>query len=127
MPIEKYLSVFVKNKVGCLSDLATALEEAAIGIRAMSTVDDVDWAIVGLIVDDIEKAKKTLTDRGWNFGESTVLAIEVANKPGTLADIVGKLAEHNINIVHTFATAAGDRSLVVLMTTDNKKAAEILG
>ncbi len=127
MALEKYISVFVKNKVGSLSELATALEEATVGIHAISSVDDVDWAIVGLIVDNPERAKEILAARGWNFGESSVLSIELPNRAGALAGVARKLAAHNINIVHTYATAAGELSRVVLMTTDNKKAEEILG
>ncbi len=126
MPIEKHLSVFVKSRVGSLNELCTALSEAHINIRAMNTVDDVDWAIVGLIVDDIDKARSVLEDLDLRVGESTILTVELENQPGSIADVTRKLTDSNINIVHTFVSAAGQRSLLVLMTTDNKRAAEIL-
>lgn len=126
MALETQLSVFIKNQIGSLHELCMRLSQAGINIRAISTVDDVAYGIVGLIVDDFEKTKALLREMDLKFGESTVLTIELENKPGVLDAILQKLAAENVNIVHTYATAAGDRSLLVLLTTDNKKAEKVL-
>jgi hypothetical protein len=49
------------------------------------------------------------------------------NKPGQIAKITKKLSEQHINIDYASLTAEGEHCLLVLMTTDNKKANEILG
>ncbi len=126
MPLEKQLSVFVKNQVGSLSGLCEALSRENINIRGVTTLEDVEWGIIGLIVDDFDKAKATLERLNYKFGESMVLTLELENKPGALAEVSRKLAEQNINVVHAYATAAGDRSMIVLLTTDNKRAEQIL-
>ncbi len=126
MPIEKQLSVFVENKVGSLRDLSAGLSKANINIKAMCIVDDLDWGIMRLIVDDYEKTKDTLHELGLMFGESNVVAVELENHPGALSELANTLAKKNINIENAFATAAGDRSLVVLTTTNDKKASQIL-
>ncbi len=126
MPLEKQISIFVKNKVGSLSELCTGLAKDGVNVRAMYTVEDIDWGIVGLIPDNLEKAKETLQKLGYRFGENTVLTVERDNEPGMLAKIATQLTENNINIVQTFATAAGSRSLIVLLTTDDKKAEQVL-
>ena len=126
MPIEKQLSVFVQNKVGSLRDLSAGLSKANINIKAMSIVDELDWGIMRIIVDDHEKAKDTLHKLGLMFGESNVLAVELENHPGALSELASTLAKKNINIENAFATASGDRSLVVLTTTNDKKASQIL-
>lgn len=126
MPLEKQLSVFVPNEVGSLSQLCEILAGEQINVRGLSTVDDVEWGIIGLIVEDLEKTKATLSRHDFKFGESTVLTVELDNKPGQLAHVAKRLAEHNINIVHAYATAAGNKSMIVLLTTDNKRADEIL-
>lgn len=54
------------------------------------------------------------------------MTIELENKPGALAEVIKPLSENNINIVHTFLTGVGRRSLLVLHTTDNKKADAII-
>lgn len=127
MALETQISVFVKNRVGMLNELCTALSVANINIRGLSTVVESDWAIVGLIVDDTNKTKEVLHKQNLNFGESTVLTVPMDNKPGQIAKITKKLSEQHINIVHATLTAEGEHSLLVLMTTDNNKANEILG
>lgn len=127
MSLETHISVFVKNKIGALNELCSTLSEANVNIRALSTADEVDWAIVGLIVDDLTRTREILKQQNYNFGESKVLTLMMENKPGQLARITKKLSEQNINIVYAAMTAVGQRSLLVLMTTDNKKADEILG
>lgn len=127
MPIEKQLSVFVQNKVGSLGELSESLSRAGINIRAFSIVDDLDWGIVRVIVDNPDRAKEILHKLGLMYGESAVLTVELDNHPGALADLATRLAKKKINIESAYATAAGDRSLVVLATTDDKKANGVLG
>lgn len=127
MALETQISVFLKNRVGVLNELCTALSEAGINIRGLSTVVEAEWAIVGLIVDDADKTKEVLHKQDLNFGEATVLTIPMDNTPGQIAKITKKLSEQHINIVHASLTAEGQRCLLVLMTTDNKKANEIVG
>ncbi len=110
-----------------LNELCTAISEANINIRGLSSVVEADWAIVGLIVDDANKTKEVLHKQNLKFGESTVLTVPMDNKPGQIAKIAKKLSEQHINIVHASLTAEGEHCLLVLMTTDNKKANEILG
>jgi hypothetical protein len=127
MALETLFSVFVKNRVGMLNELCTAISEANINIRGFSTVVEADWAIVSLIVDDANKTKEVLHKQNLKFGESTVLTVGMDNKPGQIAKITKKLSEQHINIDHATLTAEGEHCLLVLMTTDNRKANEILG
>lgn len=110
-----------------LSELCSAISEANINIRGLSTVVESDSAIVGLIVDDVDKAKEVLHEQDLKFGESTVLTVSMDNIPGQIARITKKLSERHIDIVNAALTAEGEHCLLVLMTTDNKKANEILG
>ena len=127
MALETQFSVFVMNRVGMLNELCAAISEANINIRGLSTVVEADWAIVALIVDDANKTKEVLHEQNLKFGESTVLTVRMDNKPGQIAKITKELSEHNINIVNATLTAEGKDCLLVLMTTDNKKANQILG
>ncbi|MFQ5638688.1 MAG: ACT domain-containing protein [bacterium] len=126
MAIEKQLSIFVQNKVGSLEELCENLSKANINIRAFSIVDDLDWGIVRIIVDDPEKAKEILHKLGLMYGEGNVLTVELKNHPGTLAELAHKLSQKKINIENAFATATGSGSFLVLSTTDDKKAQSIL-
>ncbi len=127
MPLEKQLSVFVQNKVGTLGELSIALANANINIKALSIVDDLDWGIVRLIVDEPEKAKEILHKLGLMYGEGQVVTVMLENHPGALAELADKLGKKKINIEQAFATTSGDVSLIVLSTTDDKKASSVVG
>ena len=127
MPLEKQLSVFVQNKVGTLGELCRALAKANINIKAFSIVDDLDWGIVRLIVDEPEKAKEILHKLGLMYGEGQVVTVMLENHSGALAELADKLGKKKINIEQAFATSSGDVSLIVLSTTDNKKASSVVG
>jgi len=127
MPLEKQLSVFVQNKVGSLGDLSTALAKANINIKALSIVDDLDWGIVRLVVDEPEKAKEILHQLGLMYGEGQVVTCMLENHPGALAELADKLGKKKINIEQAFVTTSGDVSLIVLSTTDDKKASSVVG
>ncbi len=127
MPLEKQLSVFVQNKVGSLGELSIALAKANINIKAFSIVDDLDWGIVRLIVDEPEKAKEILHKLGLMYGEGQVVTVMLENHSGALAELADKLGKKKINIEQAFATTSGDASLIVLSTTDDKKASSVLG
>ena len=127
MALNKQLSIFVQNKVGSLGELSSALAKAEINIKAISIFDDLEWGIVRLIVDDPEKAKEILHKLGFMYGEGQVVTVELEDHPGALADLADKLAKKKINIEQAFATATQGRSLVVLSTTDDKKANAAIG
>ncbi len=127
MPLEKQLSVFVQNKVGTLGELCRALAKASINIKAFSIVDDLDWGIVRLIVDEPEKAKEILHKLGLMYGEGQVLTVMLENHPGALAELADKLGKKKINIEQAFVTTSGEESLIVLSTTDDKKANSVVG
>ena len=60
----RQISVFLHNKPGQLSAICRALADADINIAALSLADTSDFGIVRLIVDDHEKAKAVLAEKG---------------------------------------------------------------
>lgn len=126
MAIEKQLSVFVRNKVGSLGELCSELARVKVNIKAISIIDDLEWGIVRLIVDQTDKTKDVLHHLGLMYGESQVLTVELENHPGALAELAGTLAKKKVNIEQAYATATGKGSLLVLSTTDDKKANNLL-
>lgn len=126
MALSKQFSIFVQNKVGSLGEICNAFSKAELNIKAISIIDDLEWGIVKLIVDDEDKAKEILHNLGLMYGENPVLTIEMQNHPGVLAKIAENLAKKKINIEQAYATGTGEGSLLVLSTTDDKKANSVL-
>ena len=60
--------------------------------------------------------------------ETDVLSIETASQPGVLGKIAERLAEAEVNIEYTYLAAGreADKGLIILRTSDVKKARRIL-
>ncbi len=126
MPLMKQLSVFVENKVGTLQELCTELANVGANILGVLIVDEQDWSVVRIVVDDVPKAKTALQETGYVFGESEVLAVELENSPGALAEFSGKLAKESINVEFSYVSCIGPKAMVILSTSNNKKASKVI-
>lgn len=120
----KQLSVFVENKKGKLKDIVNAISGSNVNIRAMSIADTKDYGILRLIVSDIEKAKKALTD-DCLASVNEVIAVGLNDEAGSLADILNILGENDIDIDYLYAfTARTDNGAYVVLRVEDTNAAE---
>jgi len=126
MTIMKQLSVFVENKIGTLEELCQELANAGANILGVLLVDEKDWSVIRIVVDDVPKAKSALQNTGYVFGESEVIAIELDNNPGALASFAGKLTKENINVEFAYVSCLGPKAMVIMSTSNNKKAYKLL-
>jgi len=109
------LSVFIENKSGRLADVTRALENNNINIRALSIADTIDYGLLRLIVNDPMAAKAALGNAGFTVTLTEVLAIEIPDKPGGLANIIDILAEGGLNIeyMYAFVGTSGENAIVI--------------
>ena len=97
------IAVFLENKSGRLAAITKALSDNNINIRALSVADTADFGILRLIVDDTEKATRVLKEEGFTIGKGVVIAVEVADKPGGLANVLSVLHEAGLNVEYMYA------------------------
>lgn len=109
------ISVFLENKSGRLADVARTLAANNVNIRALSIADTIDYGLLRLIVNDPQLATKVLTDDGFTVTSTEVLAIEVPDRPGGLAGIIGILSGKGLNIeyMYAFVGRSGEQAIVV--------------
>ncbi len=112
----KQLSVFLENKPGQLLLPCRLLADAGINIVTLSLADTTQFGILRLIVREWERAKTLLEAGGCVVKVTEVLALEVCNRPGCLAEIVRLLDRAGLNIeyLYAFALQRQDRALLVL-------------
>lgn len=125
----KQLSVFVENKQGALSDVVALLSENGINMRAISIADTQDFGVLRMIVQDCEKAKAVLKAEKVIVAVNEVVAVELADKPGALSEVLKVLSGGGVNVeyMYAFVNPVKQRSAcVVLRATDNEKAAGLL-
>jgi len=128
MEIVTQLSVFLANEPGTLAAVCDELSANDINIFALTISDTVDHAVVRMVVSDTRTALNMFEERGVLTIENSVLMIENSNKPGALSKIAGKLAKAKINIEYGYlASKPGEKTgLLILRTSDTKKAAKVL-
>lgn len=111
----KQISVFLENKSGRLAQVCRVLGEHNINIRALSIADTTDFGILRLIVNDPDMAYQVLKKAGFTVSSTEVIAVEVPDRPGGLADVLAVLKEADINIeyLYAFVQKASHAALVV--------------
>ncbi len=127
MKVEQ-ISIFIENKSGRLAEVAGALGEAGINIRALSLADTSDFGILRLIVNDGEKAKQILKEKGFTVSKTEVVAIEVPDRPGGLSEILQSLDNDGINVeyMYAFVERCGENAVIIFRFDETEKAIECL-
>jgi len=127
MKVEQ-ISVFLENKAGRLTEVTRTLAEAGVNIRALSLADTSDFGILRLIVTDYETAKKALKDNGFTVGKTTVVAVEVPDKPGGLAGILELMSGDGINVeyMYAFVQQSGKNAILIFRFDRTDQAIETL-
>jgi hypothetical protein len=127
MKVEQ-ISVFLENKPGALAEVCQILGEGGINIRALSLADTKDFGIMRLIVNDNEKAKEILGRKGLTVRKTEVVAVEVPDRPGGLADILKILFENRINVeyLYAFVQQTGTNAIIIFRFDETDRAIAVL-
>lgn len=122
------LSVFLENKPGRLSEPCQALARAGINILTLSLADTQQFGILRLILPDWQKAKEALEKAGFVAKVTEVVATEVEDRPGGLADVLKVIEKGGINIeyMYAFTFRRQDRAVLIFRFDDPDKAVEAL-
>lgn len=114
------ISIFLQNKPGAFSEIAKVLSANNINMRAMSIAETSDFGILRIIVDDNEKACGVLKEAGYIFKETPVIAVEVADKPGALVQILDTLAQKEVSMeyMYAFLSRKTDSAYMVIRVDD---------
>jgi hypothetical protein len=98
----KQLSLFLENKSGALSRPVKLLAKAKLNILTLSIADTQHFGILRFVVRDWEKAKRLLEMDGFVVKVSDMVAIEVADEPGGLANILVTLEKARVNLEYMY-------------------------
>ena len=124
----RQISIFLENKPGQLSAICRDLADAGINIATLSLADTADFGIVRMIVDDHEKAKSVLAEKGHVVNVREVIAVCVPDRPGGMAEVMQVLDKAGVNIEYSYAFAfhKGEKAVLVFRFSDNNKAESAL-
>ncbi len=123
----KQIAVFLENQEGRLSDCCKVLKKANVNLQSLSIADTKEFGIVRLITDEVEKAFLALQGAGFLSTVVELVAIEVPDKAGALADELIALGENGVNIEYMYSYAGQDgHANIGFKTSTPEKAMEVL-
>ena len=118
----KQISVFVQNEPGRLLEFTDVLTKAGINMTALNLADVTDYGIVRVIVDDTEQAVAVLKENNYNVIVNDILCVDVTDEPGTLHQILVKLADAGLNISYMYGFSNAGKASLVFKVDDLSKA-----
>ncbi len=122
------ISIFLENKSGRLAEVARVLGRAGINIRALSLADTSDFGILRLIVNDSAKATEVLKAGQFTVSTTQVVAVEVSDRPGGLAQILDILEREKINVeyMYAFVERSSDNAVIIFRFDEIDRAIKAL-
>lgn len=126
--VERQISVFLVNKPGVLAQVTQALADEKVNIKALTLVDSQEHGVLRLVLEDGDRGLEALKRLNIPITETDVLSVELANRPGALADVCNRLAQEHININYAYCTtgAKGGKTYGIFKVSDINKALRIL-
>jgi hypothetical protein len=110
----KQISAWIEDRPGMLGQVAAALGEKRVSIRAfMAAVMD-GRGFVRVVVDKPAAAKRIFAAHGWRTTEDEVVEVTVPDRPGALGDVADRLGAAGINVEYAYVGTAGSARKVNL-------------
>ena len=124
----KQIVISIENSSDRLLEVTRALGEAGINLRALSLVDTGAFGQLRLLVSDVAKTRHILMKMNMPAFVNEVVAVEVADKPGSLSRLLEPLTAAKVHVAYMYAygAAASGKAIMVFRFSDNDQAIEIL-
>ncbi len=124
----KQIVVSIENAPGSLSEVTESLGEAGINLRALNLVDTGAFGQLRLLVSDVATARKILMQMQIPAYVNEVVAAEIEDKPGSLAQLLKPLTAAGVTVIfmYAFITFSNGNAIMVFRFSDNDKAIEVL-
>lgn len=124
----KQISVFIENKKGALAEVTKFMAEHDINLKALSIADTQDFGILRIITDNPDRARDVLRDAGYTAVATSVLAVAIEDKPGSMATVLDVLNDADVAVEYTYAfmSSAPGKAYMIFRVDNNEKATNAL-
>ena len=124
----KQISVFLENRKGRLFDVCSILGAHNINMRAITIAETESFGVLRIVVDKPEEAVEILKENSFTANLTDVVAVEVEDKPGGLAEVLKILADNDVNVeyMYGFIEKFSDKALLVFRFEDTAAAQKVL-
>ncbi len=119
--------VTLRDKPGELARLTQSLALRRINIRALSTERSAQGRTKVYVVTDDNRRTYAALRGNFDFISTELLTASLPDRPGALADLAARLAEHGVNIEVVYTVDKKGGTVELALVTDNPvKAARLL-
>jgi len=100
--------------------LLTILNGASVNILGFVTMDSAEFGTARILVSDTEKAMRLLTEKEYLVRKSSVIGIELEDRPGELDKVLCLIGDMNININYMYLGFRRENSMpITIINTDH--------
>jgi hypothetical protein len=124
----KQITISIENSPGRLYEVTKALGDAGINLRALNLVDTGLFGQLRLLVSDLTKTRRILMEMQMPATINEVVAAEIEDKPGSLAEMLKLLKEAHVNVLYTYAFLgfSENKAIMIFRFSNNDKAIKVL-
>ena len=124
----KQISIFLENSPGRLYQATQALGDAGLNLRSLSICDVSGFGVLRILVSDVAKARRIVMEKQLPARVDNVVAAEISDTPGSLAQILKFLMENDVNVDYMYALAgtSSGKAVMVFCFSDNDLAIRLL-
>jgi len=120
-------TVFIPNVPGALHKFVELFANEGVNIIGIASEIRDDSGVVRVAVDTERKLSHVLTSAGFTTIETSLISLELPDKPGQLLHLSKILSANNINITTVYGTSMGGAEGRLLLNASNTgKAMEVL-
>ena len=122
------ISVFLENRKGRLFDICNLLGQTGINIRALTIAETETFGVLRMVVDKPNEAIDLFRKNNITSNKTDVVAVEVPDTPGGLAQVLGVLRENNVNVeyMYGFVEKHSENALLVFRFDNPEQANQVL-
>lgn len=124
----KQISVFLENKQGTLYSATKALADDGINLRALSLADVTDFGVLRLIADRPDDALKVLREAGFTVKISEVIAVEVPDIPGGMAETLAEIdaCGADLGYLYAFLGRKTEKAIIIFQVENAEETYKLL-
>lgn len=124
----KQISIFIENTKGSLAEVTKFIANHKINLKALSIADTQDFGILRIITDNPDEVRDLLKQEGYTVTATSVLAVALADAPGSMAAILEVLSEADVTVEYTYAfmSRVSGKAYMIFRVDNNEKATKAL-
>jgi hypothetical protein len=122
----RQLSLFLENRSGQLRFPCKVLGDAGVDVLTLALADTQQFGILRLVVRDFEKGKRVLEQAGVVVNVTELLAVDVPDRPGGLAEVLAGFEQAGLGIEYMYPFARGPLATLLFRVEDPDRAEKLL-